>query len=75
MSIIEFAEKNLWCKLSTFHKEFLTKCYEAYVSNKQLYYVPPRGNCKLMPLILQCIAIEYCCEYSGEKEIKEGLDD
>ena len=71
MSIVEFAEEILGYKLLSFQKEFLTKCYEAYASNKQLYYIPPRGNLKQMLLIMQYIAIAYCSEYSGEKEIKE----
>ena len=72
LSLVEFAEEILGYKLSSFQKEFLTKCYEAYTSNKQLYYIPPRGNHKQMLLIMQYIAIAYCSEYSGEKDIKEG---
>ena len=72
MSIVEFAEEIFGYKLSSFQKEFLTKCYEAYASNKQLYYIPPRVNRKQMWLIMQYIAIAYCSEYSGEKDIKEG---
>ena len=43
MSIVEFAEDILGYKLLSFQKEFLTKCDEAYASNKQLYYIPHRG--------------------------------
>ena len=39
MSIVEFAEEILGHKLLSFQKEFLTKCYEAYASNKQLHYI------------------------------------
>ena len=76
MSIVEFAEEILGYKLLSFQKEFLTKCDEAYASNKQLYYIPPRGyNIKWIQFVFQYIAIAYCSEYSGEKDIKEGLND
>ena len=75
MSIVEFAEEILGHKLLSFQKEFLTKCYEAYASNKQLYYIPRRGDNKLMPFVFQYIAMTYYSEYSGENEVKEGLDD
>lgn len=67
MSIVEFAEEILGCKLLSFQKEFLTKCYEAYVSNKQLYYIPSRGHNKW-----QYIAIEYYRKFSGENEVNEN---
>ena len=75
MDIVEFAEEFLGYKLLSFQKEFLTKCYEAYASNKQLYYIPHRGNYKLMPFVFQYIAIEYYWKNSGENEVKDGLDD
>ena len=75
MSIVEFAEEILGYKLLSFQKEFLTKCYEAYASNKQLFYIPHRGNCKSMPFVFQYIAIEYYWKKSGENEVKDGLDD
>ena len=75
MSIVEFAEEILGYKLLSFQKEFLTKCYEAYASNKQLYYIPHRGNYKLMPLVFQYIAMAYYSEYSGENEVKEESND
>ena len=72
MDIVEFAEKILGYKLSSFQKEFLTKCYEAYASNKQLHYIPARGqNIKWMQLVFQYIAITYYWKYSGENEVKE----
>lgn len=73
MSIVEFTEEILGYKLLSFQKEFLTKCYEAYASNKQLYYIPARGqNIKWMALVLQYIAIEYYWKNSGENEVKEN---
>ena len=74
MDIVEFAEENLGHKLLSFQKEFLTKCYEAYASNKQLHYIPHRGNCKMMPFVFQYIAMAYYSEYSGENEVKENND-
>ena len=38
MSIVEFAEEILGYKLLSFQKEFLTKCYEAYASNKYITF-------------------------------------
>ena len=73
MSIVEFAEEFLGCKLLPFQKEFLTKCYEAYTSNKQLYYIPHRGDNKWMQFVFQYIAITYYySEYSNENEVKEN---
>ena len=73
MSIVEFAEEILGCKLLSFQKEFLTKCYEAYTSNKQLYYIPHRGDNKWMQFVFQYIAITYYySEYSNENEVKEN---
>ena len=69
MSIVEFAEEILGCKLLSFQKEFLTKCYEAYALNKQLLYLPARGQyIKWMAFVLQYIAIAYHEKYSGENE-------
>ena len=75
MDIVEFAEEILGYKLLPFQKEFLTKCDEAYASNKQLFLIPHRGDNKLMPFVFQYIAMVYYSEYSGENEVKEGLDD
>ena len=75
MSIVEFAEEILGYKLLSFQKEFLTKCYEAYASNEELYYIPHRGDNKWMPFIFQYIVIPYYWKYSEENEVKEGLDD
>lgn len=76
MDIVEFAEEILGHKLLSFQKEFLTKCYEAYKSNKQLYYIPGRGQCiKWMPFLFQYIAIEYYSKYSSKNEVKEKLND
>ena len=73
MSIVEFAEEILGYKLLSFQKEFLTKCYEAYASNKELYYIPHRGqNIKWMQLVFQYIAITYYWKNSGENEVKEN---
>lgn len=74
MSIVEFAEEILGYKLFSFQKEFLTKCYEAYKSNKQLYYIPGRGqSIEWTRLIFQYIAITYYySEYSNENEVKEN---
>ena len=75
MSIVEFAEEILGCKLLSFQKEFLTKCYEAYASNKQLYYIPTRGHAtKWIKFVIQYIAIEYYRKYSGENEVKDNND-
>lgn len=68
MSIVEFAEELLGYKLLDFQKEFLNKCYDAISQNKQLYYIPSRGNVKSMPLVMLYIALTYYSEYSGEKE-------
>lgn len=74
MSIVEFAEEFLGCKLLPFQKEFLTKCDEAYTSNKQLFLIPHRGgNIKWMALVLQYITIAYHEKYSVENEIKDGI--
>ena len=75
MDIVEFAEEILGHKLLSIQKEFLTKCYEAYASNKQLYYIPHRGDNKWMPFVFQYITIAYYEKYSGENEVKDGLDD
>lgn len=73
MSIVEFAEEFLGCKLLPFQKEFLTKCDEAYASNKQLFLIPHRGgNIKWMALVLQYITIAYHEKYSVENEVKEN---
>ena len=73
MSIVEFAEEFLGCKLLPFQKEFLTKCDEAYASNKQLFLIPHRGcNIKWMALVLQYITIAYHEKYSGENEVNEN---
>ena len=73
MSIVEFAEEILGYKLLSFQKEFLTKCYEAYASNKQLYYIPHRGcDTKWMAFVLQYIVMAYHEKNSGENEVKEG---
>ena len=75
MNIVEFAEEILGYKLLSFQKEFLTKCYEAYASNKQLYFIPHRGyNIKWMAFVLQYIAIAYHEKYSGENEVKDNND-
>ena len=72
MSIVEFAEEILGCKLLSFQKEFLTKCDEAYASNKQLHYISARGqDIKWMAFVLQYIVIAYHKKYSGENEVKE----
>ena len=73
MDIVEFAEEILGYKLLSFQKEFLTKCYKAYASNKQLYYIPNRGyNIKWMALVFQYIAITYYWKNSGENEVKDN---
>ena len=71
MSIVEFAEEIFGHKLLSFQKEFLTKCYEAYASNKQLHYIPHRGDNKWMAFVFQYIAISYYWKYSSENEVKE----
>lgn len=76
MDIVEFAEEILGHKLLSFQKEFLTKCYEAYASNKQLHYISVRGRgIKWMPFILQYIVMLYYSEYSSENEVKDGNND
>ena len=72
MSIIEFAEKLLGYELSSWQKIFLTKCYEYISQNKKLYYNPPRGNIRCIPMMLQHITIMYCLnEYELNKEEKD----
>ena len=75
MSIVEFAEEILGCKLLSFQKEFLTKCYEAYESNEKLYYIPHRGDDKSMWFVFQYIVISYYLKYYGENEVKEDEND
>ena len=75
MDIVEFAEEILGHKLLSFQKEFLTKCYEAYASNKQLHYIPRRGDNKSMWFVFQYIVMSYYLKYYEENEVKEGLDD
>lgn len=75
MDIVEFAEEILGYKLLSFQKEFLTKCDEAYASNKQLYYIPHRGDNKWMAFLFQYIVMAYHEKNSGENEVKEELDD
>ena len=75
MSIVEFAEEILGYKLLSFQKEFLTKCYEVYESNKKLYCIPHRGyNIKWMAFVLQYIVIAYHEKYSGENEVNDNND-
>ena len=71
MSIVEFAEEILGYKLLPFQKEFLTKCNEAYASNKQLYYIPHRGDNKCMWFVFQYIVISYYWKYFGENEVNK----
>ena len=73
MDIVEFAEEILGHKLLPFQKEFLTKCDEAYTSNKQLFLIPHRGcNIKWMQFVFQYIAIEYYWKNSGENEVNKN---
>ena len=72
MDIVEFAEEILGHKLLPFQKEFLTKCYEAYASNKQLLYIPHRGDNKSMWFVFQYIVMSYYLKYYGENEVKEN---
>ena len=73
MNIVEFAEEILGYKLLPFQKEFLTKCYETYASNKQLYYIPSRGyNNKCMAFVFQYIVMSYYLKYYGENEVKKN---
>ena len=75
MSIVEFAEEILGYKLLSFQKEFLTKCYEAYESNKKLYYIPHRGqDTKWIAFVLQYIVIAYHEKNSGENEVNDNND-
>ena len=71
MDIVEFAEKFLGYQLSAFQKEFLSNCYEACKSNKQLYYIPPRGTSRHSLLFIQYIALIYYFEYAEEHKLKE----
>ena len=75
MSIVEFAEEIFGYKLLFFQKEFLTKCYEAYASNKRLYYIPPRGNNRYNLLFIQYIALIYYFEYTEGRKLKERLNE
>ena len=72
MSIVEFAEEILGYKLLSFQKEFLTKCYETYASNKQLYYIPHRGDNKSMRFVFQYIVMSYYLKYYGENEVNKN---
>ena len=72
MDIVEFAEEILGHKLLPFQKEFLTKCYEAYASNKKLYYIPHRGDNKSMWFVFQHIVISYYWKYYGENEVNKN---
>ena len=75
MTIVKFAEEILGYKLSSFQKEFLTKCYEAYASNKRLYYIPPRGSSRYSLLFMQYIALIYYFEYDDGRKLKERLNE
>ena len=72
MDIVEFAENFLGCRLLAFQKEFLSDCYEAYKSNKQLYYIPHRGNSRHSLWFMQYIALMYYFEYEEGHKLKEG---
>ena len=71
MDIVEFAEKILGYQLLAFQKEFLSNCYEACKSNKQLYYIPPRGASRHSLLFMQYIALTYYFEYAEGHKLKE----
>ena len=72
MSIVEFAEKILGYEVSFWQKELLTKCHDYISQNKKIYYIPPRGNIKYMPMIFQHITIMYCLnEHKLNKEEKD----
>ena len=72
MSIVEFAEKLLGYELSSWQKIFLTKCYEYISQNKKLYFIPPKGNIRYMPMMFQYITIIYCLnEHELNKEEKD----
>ena len=75
MDIVEFAENFLGCRLLAFQKEFLSDFYEAYKSNKQLYYIPHRGTSRHSLLFMQYIALMYYFEYAEGHKLKEGLDE
>ena len=70
MDIVEFTEKFLGLQLLAFQKEFLSNCYEAYKSNKQLYYIPPRGASRHSLLFMQYIALIYYFEYTEGHKLK-----
>lgn len=74
MSIVEFAEKLLGYELSSWQKIFLTKCYEYISQNKKLYYIPPRGNTRHIPMIFQNIAIMYCLNDHELNKEEEDYD-
>ena len=62
-------------KLLSFQKEFLTKCDEAYASNKQLHYISARGqDIKWMAFVFQYIVIAYHEKHSEENEVKDNND-
>ena len=72
MDIVEFAEKFLGYQLLAFQKEFLSNCYEACKSNKQLYYIPSRGASRHSLLFMQYIALIYYFEYAEEREVRRN---
>ena len=46
--------------------------YEAYKSNKQLYYIPPRGTSRHSLLFIQYIALMYYFEYAEKREVRRN---
>lgn len=44
MDIVEYVEKVCKFTLYDYQKDFVRKCYDAGKNNKQLLYIPPRGN-------------------------------
>lgn len=44
MDIVEYVEKVCEFTLSDYQKDFVRKCYDTRENNKQLLYIPPRGN-------------------------------
>ena len=72
MNIIEFAENICNFHLSDWQKEYILNAYEAIKNNKQLFYIPPRGNSRFSFTLLQLIAIMAVAYERGLINHKEG---
>ena len=69
MDIVELVEKVCEFPLTDFQKELVRNTYDAAKNDKQLYYIPPRGNQKFSFELLQAIVIIIV---GKERELAKG---